>query len=101
MQCPSRVCTAHAAGGVIRNCLAAARLRRYAVCYRLLAAGRIIRDHFADRNCRYAICYRRRAADHRCRYALSTVVFRSIATVEDTAAAGRCKNFFTAHPSRN
>ena len=59
--CPSRVCTAHAAGRVIRDCLAAARL------------------------CRYAFSSRRDAADHRCRYAASAVVFRSIATVGDTA----------------
>ena len=111
--CPPRVCTADAAGGVIRDCLAAARLCRYAVCYRRLGAGRIIRDHlaparhcryavaFADRNCRYAICYRRLAADHHCRYALSVVVFRSIATIEDTAATGRRRNFYAAHPLRN
>ena len=86
--CPSRVCTAHAAGGVIRDCLAAARNCWYVVT-------------FADRNCRYAICYRRLAADHRCRYAVSAVVFRSIATVEDTAAAGRRRKFLAAHPSRN
>ena len=137
--CPYRVCTAHAAGGVIRDCLAAARNCwyvvtfadrncryaicyrrlaadhncRYAVCYRRLAAGRIICDHlaaashcryavaFPDRNCRYAICYRRLDADHRCRYALSAVVFPSIATVEDTAAAGPRRKSFAAHPSRN
>ena len=88
MQCPSRICTAHAAGVVIRDCLATARHCRYAVA-------------FADRNCRYAICYRRLAADHRYRYAVSAVVLRSIATVEDTAATGRRRKFFTAHPSRN
>ena len=81
MQCPSRVCTAHAAGGFIRDCLAAASHCRYAVA-------------FADHNCRYAIYYRRLAADHRCRYAVSAV-----ATLENTAAAGRCRKFITAHPS--
>ena len=88
MQCPSRVCTAHAAGGFIRDCLDAASHCRYAVA-------------FPDRNCRYAICYRRLDADHRCRYALSAVVFPSIATVEDTAAAGPRRKSFAAHPSRN
>ena len=75
--CPSRVCTAHAAGGFIRHYLAAASKSRYATYYRRLAA------------------------DHRCRYALSAIVFPSIATVKDTAAAGRRRKFFAAHPTRN
>ena len=50
--CPSRVCTAHAAGRIIRDCLAAARICRYAVSRRRLAAAR---------NCRYAVCHRRLA----------------------------------------
>ena len=83
MQCPSRVCTAHAAGGVIRDCLAAARFCRYAVSSRRLAAARL---------CRYAVSSRRLAADHRCRYAASAVVFCSIATVGDTA----CRMFADA-----
>ena len=90
--CPSRVCTAHAASGVIRDCLAAARLCRYAVSSRRLAAARL---------CRYSVSSRHFAADHRYRYAASAVVFRSIATVEDTAAAGRRRKFLAAHPSRN
>ena len=76
------------AGGDIRDCLAAARNCWYVVA-------------FVDRKSRYATYYRRLAADQRCRYALSAIVFPSIATVEDTAAAGRRRKLFAAHPTRN
>ena len=79
MQC----CPSRAGGGVIRDCLAAARLCRYAVSSRRLAAAR---------HCRYNVSSRRLAADHRCRYDASVVVFRSIATVRDTA----CRMFTDA-----
>ena len=46
--CPFRVCTAHAAGRVIRDCLAASRRCRYLACRRRLAAAR---------HCRYAVCH--------------------------------------------
>ena len=136
--CPSRVSTAHAAGGVIRDCLTAAHRCRYPACRRRVAAARHCRyavchshlaattaavvveppaavcalaqrsraaaartDWYAARRCRYPACRRhlaaavrlcryavssrRLSAAHRCRYAVSAVVFRSIATVGDTA----------------
>ena len=47
--CPSRVCTAHAAG----DCLTAARRCRYPACRRRFAAAR---------HCRYAVCHNHLAA---------------------------------------
>ena len=61
-------CTAHAAGRVIRDCLAAARRCRYPACSRRLDAARICRYAVsrrrlaAARNCRYAVCHRHLAA---------------------------------------
>ena len=45
--CPSRASTAYTAGGVIRDCLDAARRCRYPPCRHRLAAAR---------HCRYAVC---------------------------------------------
>ena len=126
--CPSRVSTAHTAGRVIRDCLAAARCCRYPAFRRRLAAARncryaVCHSHLAAttaavvveppsavcslaqrsraaaartdwyaarlaaaaRLCWYAVSRRRLAADHHCRYAVSAVVLRSIATVGDSA----------------
>ena len=59
--CPSRISTAHAAGGVIRDCLTAARRCRYPACRRRFAAAR---------HCRYGVCHRHLASARNCRYAV-------------------------------